>query len=335
MRRIALLMLLLLPLLKGEETCVGPWLTGPLLTPSGHVIPKGYINIEPYVFYLVDTGIYDSNWNGKSTPDFTSNQYLLPICIGLTPWMDIEIQASATWQNFEGVSTLVFNDFELELEFQLLADTEHNTVPGIKVYVGESFPTGPYQKLDPDKLLTDSGGNGSLQTIVEFVVTNTFELPCCHYFTLRANPYVTPFSTTVHVKGFNTFGGSSDTDAKVHLPTTWGLLVGMEYNLTQNWALAIDGQAIYETKQTFSGSPGTGPDGAIIPLDRPAGFQFSITPAIEYNISAEMGFVGGLWFTISGKNQPRFFGGAIAFNYFGHAEKGKRHRYRTSGGAGG
>ncbi len=41
------------------EKCEDPWFTGPLLAPSAHVVPGGYINLEPYLFYTVTTGAYE------------------------------------------------------------------------------------------------------------------------------------------------------------------------------------------------------------------------------------------------------------------------------------
>jgi len=335
-RQIAFWLLIFLPLLKGEESCVGPWFMGPLLTNSPHVVPKGYINFEPFVFYIVDTGIYDNHWNGVDTPDFTSNEYLMPFWVGLTKWMDLEIEAAATWQSVEGVSSFVFNDFELVFDFQLFEKIKKNSIHAIKFYVGETFPTGPYQKLDPDKLLTDIGGKGAFQTTIGLVFGKTFDLPNCHKINVRANPYYIGLLNRVHVKGFNAYGGSFDTDAKVRPRTTWGFLSSIEYNLSTRWALSCDLQALYKTKQTFSGFGGTGPDGNELSLILPKGFQFSLCPGIEYAMSVGMGFVGGLWFTFAGKNESRFFGGTIAFNYYSPIPpKKERGRYRTFGGSGG
>jgi hypothetical protein len=34
----------------------GPWFTGPLLTGSGHVIPVGHANYEPYLYWTYEPG---------------------------------------------------------------------------------------------------------------------------------------------------------------------------------------------------------------------------------------------------------------------------------------
>lgn len=189
-RSLILALLLFSPIIKGEEPCIGPRFTGPLLTPSGHVIPEGFVNIESYVFYSVTTGAYLSDWKSIDVPDYTSNKYLIPIWIGMTSWMDIQLVFASTWKHVNGVSSFTFNDFRVEFDFQLLEDTKTNRLPGIKLYLSEVFPTGRYENLDPEKLLTDSGGDGSYETIIGAVITRTVEMKNCRYFSWRINPFI-------------------------------------------------------------------------------------------------------------------------------------------------
>src|ERR1700722_16198622 len=61
---------------KGEVTAfspeyeekVGPWFTGTLLSTSGHVVPVGYYNIEPYLFVTDQYGRYNNEWHGEKEP---------------------------------------------------------------------------------------------------------------------------------------------------------------------------------------------------------------------------------------------------------------------------
>ena len=41
-----------------------PWYTGPLLTPSAHILPPGYFNIQPYLFLTNNYARF--NQSGKS-----------------------------------------------------------------------------------------------------------------------------------------------------------------------------------------------------------------------------------------------------------------------------
>ncbi len=317
-----------------EKECLPPWFTGPLLTPSGHVVPIDYINVEPYWFYTVTTGSYGSDGDSFSTPNFTTSNFQLPVFIGLTEWMDILVIGQAEWNETRGVSSLEFGETIVELDFQLLHDTRHNTLPGVKVYASQLFPTGRFEKRDAGKFGTDISGGGTFKTTIGMVITRTFELWDCHYFSARANGFFI-LPTKVDVQGINTYGGAPDTNATVKPGMGFGGLVGLEYNLSRNWAFAIDLQAMYENKTTFKGFPGTNPDQTLATLDAPSNFQFSIAPAIEYNFNAQVGVIGGIWFSLAGRNSPRFISGAIAINYFGpltHKTIEEKHRFRQSGG---
>ena len=317
-----------------EKECPPPWFTGPLLTPSGHVVPLDYINAEPYWFYTVTTGRYDSDGDSFSTPNFTSNNFQLPLFVGLTEWMNILLIGQAEWNETMGVSSLEFADTIVELDFQLLHDTRHNTLPGIKFYVQERFPTGRFEKRDPDKLGTDISGLGSFMTSIGFVITRTFELRNCHFFSWRANPFFV-LPAKIDVQGINTYGGALNTNARIKPGIRFGGLMGIEYNFNRNWAFAMDLQAIYENKVTFKGFPGTNADGTPATLGNPSNFQFSIAPALEYNFNAQVGVIGGIWFSLAGRNSPRFISGAIAINYFGpltYKTVEEKHRFRRTGG---
>src|SRR3984957_18538088 len=65
-----------------------PWLTGPLLAPSGHVIPLGHYNIEPYLFANVNTGVYNAHWKSHSTDNFYNINTQVPVQIGILPRTD-------------------------------------------------------------------------------------------------------------------------------------------------------------------------------------------------------------------------------------------------------
>lgn len=296
--------------------CPTPWFTGPLITPSGHVVPKGFFNLEPYFYYTSITGHYDDDWNFVKEPLVTVANFSVPLYIGLTKKSDFYISPSATWTSREGVSTLRFNDLAVRLEYQLLLDSEENRLPGIKLYIRELFPTGKYQKLSLEKLETDIGGFGSFETSLGAIITRLFELPKCHWLSFRFNTFVF-FPTSVHVRGLNAYGGADDTDATIKPGMGVDNRLGLEYTLTQNWVLAMDATFRYQNKISFSGFPGTRPDGKLAPLGDPPSFSFTLAPAIEYNFNDNIGIISGVWFTVAGRNSAKFYSAVLAINYFG------------------
>lgn len=320
------------------DTCPDPWFTGPLLAPSGHVVPGGYINVEPYTFYTVTTGLYDSDWNTVDLPDFTSVNFQFLLYVGLNPWMDILFVPQAEWNSTQGVSTLVFGDLQVELDLQIYDNKKNHAIPALKFYIRESFPTGPYQKSNPERLTTDLSGSGSFETTVGWVLSNLLQFSGCHFLNLRLNGFVS-LNSNVPVKGINAYGGAADTDGTIHPGLEWGGIFALQYNFNRNWAFALDLEGIYANKTTFRGFRGTPAQAPAPPnlvLGNPSNLSFSIAPAIEYNFNESLGIIAGTWFTFAGRNTPKFISGVIAINYYGPiGKKVKPAPYRSKGGSGG
>ncbi|HSX12215.1 MAG TPA: hypothetical protein VLF61_01865 [Rhabdochlamydiaceae bacterium] len=295
-----------------------PWLTGPLLTPSSQTVSPGYLNIEPYVYYNVITGFYNDDWKAVSTPKFYNVNLPILIYFGITEWMDILFVPQVNYNKTKRTSSLEFGDLDFAVDFQLMHESPDNHLPGLKFYIEPTFPTGSYQKLKPERLLTDAGGKGSYQTEVGIVLGRLFHFSDVYYMNLRLNLFCNYFAP-VKVKGINAWGGSRNTSGRVYPGTQFAYFFGAEFTLSQNWVFAFDATGMYTTKTTFSGRPGTSPiTGSPSIISRPSQVQFTFAPAIEYNFSDAVGIIAGSWFTVAGKSTPRFVSGAIAINYYGH-----------------
>jgi hypothetical protein len=48
--------------LQFDQRFKAPWLVGPILSPSAYVIPQGHADIQPYFYYNIINGVYDSSW---------------------------------------------------------------------------------------------------------------------------------------------------------------------------------------------------------------------------------------------------------------------------------
>lgn len=314
-----------------DSGCPVPWFTGPILAPSAHVIPGGYVNIEPYVFYTVFTGFYDEDWKTNSVPNFTTVDFEFLVYMGINSWIDFQVVPKAFWYETQGVSTLTFADLPVQLDFQVVNNESNPAIPGLKLYVRETFPTGPYQKGDPERLFTDVTGFGSFETTIGLVTSSLIEFGECHFLDLRLNGFVR-FGTTVPIKGISSYGGAVNTDGTIHPGLEWGGIFAFQYNLTRNWAIACDLEGIFANETTFEGFKGF--DSPL--LGFPKSIAFSIAPAIEYNFNENVGIIAGTWFTFAGQRTPQFFSGVIAINYYGPiSNPSKRHKFRTQGGSGG
>jgi hypothetical protein len=289
-----------------------PWFTGPLLTPSAYTIPFGHYNIEPYLFVNNNFGIYNSHWNAKSLPVTDSNINLqLQVKMGLNSFMDFTIMPSFFYNYIEDASSFRFGDLYTEVSFQLSAQGGKHNVHGLttKIFIGELFPTGSYQHLKLDKLRTDIAGGGSFVTTLGFVLSKRWNLYSIHFLQFQLNGNCSLYSQ-VPVHGLNFYGGDKKTSGTVFPGTSFPLLCSFEYNLTQNWVLALDIVNNLTLKTKFKGK-------TTIPLGvNHTKYNLSFAPAIEYNYNANVGLIAGVWFSAKGRYSFDFINYTVALNCY-------------------
>ena len=281
-----------------------PWYTGPLIASSASNVPPKMIMLQPYLYLTTNYGQYNNHWKSVSTPNTFTMSPLIVFETGITNWMDITIvpQGIFRWESGQfgdGVA-----DIPIQLGFQIYKETPY--IPNIRFVLGELFPIGNYEYLDPQRIGLDATGQGAFQTIFGLNISKIFWWFKLHPIATRlATSYLVP-DHKVNVQGYNAFGGSSNTNGEVKVGNTLTLDLGIEVSLTQRWVFATD--IVYSTssKTTFSGNPGTTDDGLPASNGSPSSDQFSLAPAIEYNLNQNSGFIGGVWFTVAGRNSGNF-----------------------------
>lgn len=310
-----------------EKEPIKPWLTGPLLASSGNIVPVGHINFQPYIVATARTSFYNNDWQSDAIDTLWNLQFRTPLWIGLTEWADFKISPVWNWNERNGIQQWTLGDFGLQLDIQLHKDTlpYKNWLPSVKVSIRENFPTGKYQKLNPNKFGTDSNGRGCYTTFFSLNMSKLIYLYDTHFLNLFFDiGYGLP--TKVHVKGFNAYGGGYGTDGVVTPERTFFAVFAAEYSLSRHWAVACDVLATVVSSTGFSGYvgmiPGTPTDEDIEPMgipavnDNQAGIQYTVSPAIEYNWSENLGLIVGAWLSFAGKNSSHFTSGVISLNYY-------------------
>ena len=68
-------------------------------------------------------------------------------------------------------------------------------------------------------------------------------------------------------------------------------------------------------KTTFSGTAGTTAAGLPATTGGPSSDQLSVAPAVEYNATSNLGFIGGVWFSVWGRNSNAFVSGILSLVY--------------------
>lgn len=320
--------LLLIPLLlqarkvvehPGTADTKGPWFTGPLLTPSGHVIPFGHQNYEPYLYWFETSGEYDSHWHFNSTPHFKTLTSQTAWQFGIFPKAELDIITQFAYNNSEGKHFWRVADQPIAMAFQLLMDKPGTWYPAIKVRVSAVVPLGKYDRLDPNKFETDSAGLGNWAPALGLTSVKTYHLGREHFFSWRMNVNYT-FTVPIPVHDLSLYGGAPSspgvkgTRGTVYPGNILVIQEGFEYSFNLNWSIALDLMYQHNNRNRFSGHspPGTKPV-------LPSAEQFSIAPAIEYNFNANIGIIFGPWFTVAGRNDSntdQFFQWVFAINIY-------------------
>lgn len=291
-----------------KPTQVVPWFTGPLLAPSANTIPAKHVNVEPYIYFIANTGSYNSHWNKVSHPNVYSILFQNFIQVGLTSFMDFQVVPQLAYQFTQGARSTQAGDLPFMVDFQLCKDLAHHFRPSAKLALRASIPFGKYQNLNPNKFGVDGVGTGNWIPAAALIFSKLFYLEKNRFVNARlAFNYTVPNAT--RVKGLNVYGGDLNTKGTVYPGNVFSCDVAMEYTLTQNWALSADLFYVHANKTKFYGM-------TLAPVGGPSSEQLSFAPAIEYNWNINIGIITGAWITLTGRNSSCFRGSVTAVNLY-------------------
>ncbi|MFZ4772506.1 MAG: hypothetical protein ACOYK9_00740 [Chlamydiia bacterium] len=292
-----------------------PWLTGPLLTPSAKITPKGHISIQPYVLFSNVYGHFNNHWKIETVDTSHNINFQTFISYGLSKWLDVTIMGQFHTNFKNGQSQTGLGDAYLGFDFQLLNENPNGYQPAVKLFILESFPTGTYNNLNPRLRHTDATGDGSFGTKIGFAVGKTYHVKDYIWITTRYSLAYFLF-TPVEVENYNTYGGGINTRGTIYRQGSFPVSLGMEITFSRNFALACDLLSLLSGPNTFKGNLGVDSDGFPASVGGKQIYQLSLAPAMEWNFSPNFGIVAGVWFSIYGKNSESFQSGVLSFNIY-------------------
>lgn len=315
MRKILLLMIFLVSLKKMEaieQAEITPWYTGSLLSFNGRSFQPGVYAIQPYIFVTENYAKYGDNFSIQSQQSLLQINTLFLFFAGLTTFADCQFLVQ-TVSNFKGSSSSThMGDSEALLGLQASKDIKHTLKPDIRIIFTEIFPTGKFQNLNPSNLGTDISGEGSYQTGVGTFIQKIFFPKPTHPIRLRLN-FIYTFPSDFSAHGFHAYGGGPHVKDRIELGQSLIAIFSSEYSLTQNWVLAGDLLYTHTQQGKVVREQPLNQKGRVFSL--PTSDQLSLAPAIEYNFSKKFGVLGGVWFTVFGRNANAFVSGSLSLIY--------------------
>lgn len=314
-RAVLTIMLLTLSSESFAEDSSTPWFTGSLLAPTAVSIPVGHQNYQPYLFITDNVGVYNNRSHIVHETQTHTTSPMMIYSQGLADRLDYQLTAPYDFNSQNPQSTSGLSDITLLLGYQLLYDHDNSWKPSVRLTVSEIFPTGRYTNLDPNKPAVDATGAGSYQTGLSIVLQKLKHVYDNHYLRTRYS-FVYTLPTSLTVQNFNSYGGAIGTRGKVNPGNKFATDLAFEYTLTQHWVSAIDLYYTHSVKTTFSGNPGITKTGSVPIIGQSGGSEFSLAPALEYNISKNLGIIAGAWFSLHGRNSADFKSAVLSVNYY-------------------
>ena len=275
------------------------WWTGPLLAASASSLPRGHFLVEPYLYDIISYAHYDTGGHRVSTPhknDFGSQSYVLygitdRITAGLIPRFGFVEASQGPSSTGVGVG-----DLTLQGQYRLTRFQEGSWVPTTSIVLGETLPTGKYDRLGEHR--GDGFGSGAYTTTVSLYSQDYIWLANGRILRTRLDLSYA-FSHEVSLEGVSVYGTGTGFTGHANPGDTLTIDSSWEYSMTRKWVLALDIVYEHDANTRVLGSyPGSLP----IQQNSTASQYFGYAPAIEYNWSPRFGVIVGVRYIPSGHN---------------------------------
>lgn len=293
-----------------------PWWTGPLLAPGAGALPPGHFLFEPYFFDAIPHASVDAHGVSHPVPrsdSFGSQSYLIygladHLTVGLIPRFGYKNTA-----NGASGSSIVAGDLSLQTQYQFTQFEEGRWLPTLAINLGETFPTGPYDRLNKPG---DGFGAGAYTTTVSLYSQTYFWMPDGHILRSRLNlSYAV--SDSVDLTDMSVYGTMPGFRGHASPGASAVADLAFEYSIDRNWVAAVDFWAEQDANTHVAGRipslPGLPP--SVMENDLGSAHVLYIAPAVEYNFSGSFGVIAGARIFVTGANKTATVIPLIAFNY--------------------
>lgn len=287
------------------------WWTGPLLAPTAGTLPVGHFLFEPYFYDAIPTRAVDAQGHSHPVPranNFGSQSYFLygladRFTVGLIPRFGFKEADGGA-----GSASVNAGDLTLQAQYQLTQFEEGGLLPTLSVNLGETLPTGAYDRLDR---FANGFGAGAYTTTLSLYSQTYFWMPDGRILRTRLNLSYA-LSDSVDLVDRSVYGTMPGFRGHASPGASAVADLAFEYSIDRNWVAAMDFWMEQDENTRVTGFyPGT----ARMVSDLGRARIFYVAPALEYNFSSSFGVILGARIFAAGENQAATVTPVIAFNY--------------------
>jgi hypothetical protein len=277
------------------------WWTGPLLAPNAATLPQGHWLLEPYLYDLITYGQFDRNGTLRSTgaAHGIGNQSYIEyglvngFTLGLIPRLGFH--ESSAGQDSSGFTV---GDLTLQEAYGLTQFRQGSWIPATSLVIGETFPTGKYDRLD------GALGSGAYSTTVSLYSQTYLWMPTGRILRARLDLSY-EVSRWASVQGMSVYSTSEGFNGRAQPGQSVVADLAFEYSVTQRWVLATDFNWEHDGNTRVEGGYAPTPSSALPPYfvqDSGSDDLLYVAPAVEYNWSGRMGVIAGARIAALGRN---------------------------------
>ncbi|NID14800.1 transporter [Luteibacter yeojuensis] len=286
--------------------------TGPLVTPAVNTMPAGMLNVEPYLIHTNTRGYYDNSGDRReSKPTVRQWQIALPVAYALTDTHTVQVILNAARTSLDGQHSdgLRMGDTTVRFQQRLRAPNADGTGLVLALAAAQRLPTGRYHQLDTNPL--NGTGNGAMRTTLSLGGQQLYWLDDGHAIRWRSQIAWSPSPGRIRVRDSSVYGTDAGFRGHARLGQAWNATVAAEYVLNPRWVLV--GEAIWNRASAVHVAGGDAGGSRIARRIAPSQ-EFSLAPAVEYNITPGTGLIAGVQFTVAGRNTADYVAPQVALN---------------------
>jgi hypothetical protein len=305
-----------------SRSSVGPaadevWWTGPLLASAAAALPERGVTIESYVFDSIVRARFDNSGNNRPVDRSESSGSLTELFYGATDTLTLGLIGRfgrLRMSEDTHASRIGLGDCTVQGQYEL-ARQSVNTPATISLVLAETLPAGRFDHLSDRP--ADGLGTGAHTTTLALYSQRQVVMPSERPLRSRLNVSYS-FSTRVQIQDASIYGTTDGFRGEAKPGAVIEFDWAAEYSVSRHWVSAIDIDYLHGASTPIRGvnarASSAGESSATVENRLGSTTTFSLAPAIEYNLSGDLGIIAGIIIPVRGRNASSALTPTLALN---------------------